>query len=89
MTIATFPVRSTPPAPPVILTVTHDTGYPMRWYGPDVALTYDWLYNALAPEEQTTILREHGRIEYFHLAASSTPRKTASESDFFEGVTED
>ena len=35
-----------PPAPPVILTVTHDTGYPMRWYGPDIALTYDWLYNA-------------------------------------------
>jgi len=31
-------------APPVILTVTHDTGYPMRWYGPDVALAYDWLY---------------------------------------------
>ncbi len=35
-----------PPAPPVILTVTHDTGYPMRWYGPDIALTYDWLYGA-------------------------------------------
>ena len=33
-------------APPVILTVTHDTGYSMRWYGPDVALTYDWLYGA-------------------------------------------
>ncbi len=31
------------PAPPVILTVTHDTTYPMRWYGPDVALAYDWL----------------------------------------------
>ncbi len=35
-----------PPAPPVIITVTHDTGYPMRWYGPDIALTYDWLYDA-------------------------------------------
>lgn len=35
-----------PPAPPVIITVTHDTGYPMRWYGPDIALTYDWLYSA-------------------------------------------
>ncbi|HEY3820638.1 MAG TPA: hypothetical protein VGL81_25905 [Polyangiaceae bacterium] len=33
-------------APPVILTVTHDTGYPIRWYGPDIALTYDWLYSA-------------------------------------------
>lgn len=35
-----------PPAPPVIITVTHDTGYPMRWYGPYVALTYDWLHDA-------------------------------------------
>jgi hypothetical protein len=35
-----------PPAPPVLLTITHDTGYPIRWYGPDVALTYDWLYSA-------------------------------------------
>jgi hypothetical protein len=34
------------PPPPVLLTVSHDTGYPMRWYGPDIALTYDWLYNA-------------------------------------------
>ena len=33
-------------APPVILTITHDTGYPIRWYGPDIALTYDWLYSA-------------------------------------------
>lgn len=31
------------PTPPVIITVTHDTGYPMRWYGPYVALAYDWL----------------------------------------------
>ncbi|HVR63990.1 MAG TPA: hypothetical protein VMU50_18950, partial [Polyangia bacterium] len=31
----------TTPAPPVILTVTHDTGYPMRWYGPFISLTYD------------------------------------------------
>lgn len=35
-----------PPAPPVILTVTHDTGYPIRWYGPDIALVYDWLNGA-------------------------------------------
>jgi MYXO-CTERM domain-containing protein len=35
-----------PPAPPILITVTHDTGYPMRWYGPDVALVYDWLYGA-------------------------------------------
>jgi hypothetical protein len=35
-----------PPAPPIIRTVTHDTGYPMRWYGPDIALAYDWLYDA-------------------------------------------
>jgi hypothetical protein len=34
------------PPPPVLLTITHDTGYPMRWYGPDVALVYDWLYAA-------------------------------------------
>jgi hypothetical protein len=33
-------------APPVLLTVTHDTGYPIRWYGPDIALAYDWLYGA-------------------------------------------
>jgi MYXO-CTERM domain-containing protein len=35
-----------PPAPPIIRTITHDTGYPMRWYGPYVALTYDWLHDA-------------------------------------------
>ncbi|MFO0613291.1 MAG: MYXO-CTERM sorting domain-containing protein [Polyangiaceae bacterium] len=35
-----------PPAPPVILTVTHDTGYPIRWYGADIALVYDWLNGA-------------------------------------------
>src|SRR6266702_1246788 len=34
------------PPPPVLVTVTHDTGYPMRWYGPFLALTYDWLYSA-------------------------------------------
>jgi hypothetical protein len=33
-------------APPILLTVTHDTTYPMRWYGPDIALAYDWLYSA-------------------------------------------
>ena len=31
------------PVPPVIITISHDTGYPMRWYGPYVALAYDWL----------------------------------------------
>lgn len=35
-----------PPAPPIIRTITHDTGYPMRWYGPNIALTYDWLHDA-------------------------------------------
>ena len=38
-------------APAVILTVTHDTGYSMRWYGPYIALTYDWLYNAAGVAE--------------------------------------
>ena len=33
-------------APPVIVTVTHDDGYGIRWYGPDLAITYDWLYSA-------------------------------------------
>ncbi len=33
-------------APAIIRTVTHDTGYPIRWYGPFIALTYDWLYAA-------------------------------------------
>lgn len=32
------------PAPPALLTVTHDTWYPMRSYGPFLAVTYDWLY---------------------------------------------
>src|ERR1043165_3994402 len=27
-------------------TVRHDTGYPMRWYAPFLALTYDWLHDA-------------------------------------------
>jgi hypothetical protein len=34
------------PPPPVLVTVTHDTGYPMRWYGPYLSLAYDWLYAA-------------------------------------------
>ncbi len=33
-------------APPVIITISHDTGYAMRWYGPSIALVYDWLYSA-------------------------------------------
>jgi hypothetical protein len=36
--------KGEPPPPPALVTVTHDTWYPMRWYGPSVALTYDWLY---------------------------------------------
>ena len=34
------------PAPPNLLTVLHDTGYPIRWYGPFISLVYDWLYSA-------------------------------------------
>lgn len=37
------------PPPPALVTVTHDTWYPMRWYGPYVALTYDWLYDDADP----------------------------------------
>ncbi|HKA89887.1 MAG TPA: hypothetical protein VKE22_19635 [Haliangiales bacterium] len=47
-----------PPAPPVIVTVTHDTGYPMRWYGPYIALTYDWLHDAPGVDDA---LRAHAR----------------------------
>jgi hypothetical protein len=39
------------PPPPVLVTITHDTGYPMRWYGPDIALTYDWLYRAAGVDD--------------------------------------
>ena len=46
-------------APPVILTVTHDTGYPMRWYGPFIALAYDWLHDAPGVDEA---LRSHTRM---------------------------
>jgi hypothetical protein len=45
-----------PPAPPVILTIAHDTDYPMRWYGPYLALTYDWLYSA--PGVSSTLLSQ-------------------------------
>ncbi|HEX3598180.1 MAG TPA: hypothetical protein VHU80_23890, partial [Polyangiaceae bacterium] len=34
------------PPPPILATVSHDTGYPMRWYGPFLALVYDWLHDA-------------------------------------------
>jgi hypothetical protein len=43
--------KGSSPAPPILITITHDTGYPMRWYGPDVALTYDWLYSAPGIDE--------------------------------------
>jgi hypothetical protein len=34
-------------SPPAnVITITHDTDYPMRWYGPEVSLVYDWLYSA-------------------------------------------
>jgi hypothetical protein len=39
------------PTPPVLLTVTHDTGYPMRWYGPYLSLVYDWLHDAPGVDE--------------------------------------
>jgi hypothetical protein len=45
--------------PPVILTVTHDTGYPIRWYGPFIALTYDWLHDAPGVDDA---LRSHTRL---------------------------
>ena len=45
-------------APPIILTITHDTGYPMRWYGPFIALAYDWLHDAPGVDEG---LRSHTR----------------------------
>lgn len=32
------------PPPAALVTVTHDTWYPMRTYGPYVSLAYDWLY---------------------------------------------
>ena len=44
--------------PPVIITITHDTGYPMRWYGPYLALVYDWLHDAPGVDEA---LRAHTR----------------------------
>ncbi|HSN29731.1 MAG TPA: hypothetical protein VLT45_25765 [Kofleriaceae bacterium] len=31
--------------PPALITVAHDTWYPIRWFGPAVALAYDWLYD--------------------------------------------
>ncbi|MFL5306455.1 MAG: hypothetical protein ACJ8F1_14655 [Polyangia bacterium] len=33
-------------SPAAVITISHDTGYPMRWYGPSIALVYDWLYSA-------------------------------------------
>jgi MYXO-CTERM domain-containing protein len=38
-------------APPGLITITHDTGYPIRWYGPFVALTYDWMFSAPGVDE--------------------------------------
>ncbi|HEX6764318.1 MAG TPA: hypothetical protein VF103_02545, partial [Polyangiaceae bacterium] len=46
------------PPPPVLVTATHDTGYPMRWYGPFLSLVYDWLYAAPGVDEA---LREQTR----------------------------
>ncbi len=40
-------------------TVRHDTGYPIRWYGPYLALTYDWLHDA--PGVDAALL-EHTRF---------------------------
>jgi hypothetical protein len=39
------------PRPPALVTIMHDTGYPIRWYGPYIALTYDWLYDAPGVDE--------------------------------------
>ena len=33
----TWAMSGNGPTPPLIITVTHDTGYPMRWYGPYIA----------------------------------------------------
>jgi hypothetical protein len=51
--------RGSTPAPPAILTITHDTDYPMRWYGPSVALIYDWLHDAPGVDDG---LRSHIRF---------------------------
>lgn len=48
-----------PPTPPIIITVTHDTGYPMRWFAPYIALTYDWLHDAPGVDDA---LRAHTRV---------------------------
>lgn len=40
------------------ITVRHDTGYPIRWYGPYLALVYDWLHDA--PGVDAALL-EHSR----------------------------
>ncbi len=37
--------------PPGLITVAHDTGYPIRWYGPFIALTYDWMFSAPGVDE--------------------------------------
>jgi hypothetical protein len=39
------------PRPPALVTIMHDTGYPLRWYGPYIALIYDWLYDAPGVDE--------------------------------------
>src|SRR6185436_8354325 len=35
----------------VLATMSHDTGYPMRWYGPFLSHTYDWLYSARSVDD--------------------------------------
>src|SRR5574342_405842 len=34
------------PRPQMFNSIAADTGYPMRWYGPNLALAYDWLHDA-------------------------------------------
>src|SRR6185295_1833330 len=46
-------------APPVVVTVTHDAGYSMRWFTPYIALAYDWLHDAPGVDEA---LRAHTRL---------------------------
>jgi hypothetical protein len=35
------------PRPQMFNSISADTGYPMRWYGPHLALVYDWLHDAV------------------------------------------
>lgn len=47
--VGTWDGNGNPPAG--LLTIVHDTGYPIRWYGPFISLTYDWMYSAPGVDE--------------------------------------